>query len=231
MNEPTLSQEPAPRLGRLTPRDTKGAASRSAAYSRFVGLMRMLLPIFVCIILVVLFLWPHLNVQRLSEKAVENIPNLMVERLNLTGIDAKNHAYSLTADRALQAGGLKNVVELEKPEGDIALSDGAWLMGRAAKGRIEQETKNLWLGGDVEIFHNQGYRFLTDEMFVDMGKSEAWGEKVVLFQGSFGEIRGQGFRLEQAGDTIMIKGPAQARLGLHAVKPSDKPSVNHSTSR
>lgn len=231
MTEPTPPQGPAPRLGRLTPRDTHGAVARSAAYSRVVGWLRMLLPVFVFLILAALFFWPGWNARKLGEKAVQNIPNLMVEKLNLTGVDPKNHAYSLTADRALQAGGLKNMVQLEKPEGEISLDEGEWLMGRAEQGRLDQVSRSLSLIGGVELFHNEGYRFTTDEMNVDMNRAQAWGDKNVLFQGSFGEIRGAGFRVEDSGSLIVIKGPATAKLSLHAGERSDKPSVNHSTSR
>lgn len=231
MNERKPSQGPSSRLGRLTPRDIQGASANSAAYTRFVVWMRLLLPVFVVIILAALFFWPKLNVGKLAEKAVEKIPNLMVERLNLTGVDPKNRAYSLTADRALQAGSLKNVIDLENPEAELILDKGDWLMGHATQGRLDQTNKTLLLNGNVEIFHNEGYGFFTDEMHVDMNKALVWGEKNVLFQGSFGEIRGQGFRVQNSGDQILITGPASARLHLHAVTPSDKPSVNHSPSR
>jgi len=231
MNEPTPMQGAESRLGLLAPRDTQGAGASSASYSRFVGRMRKVLPVLVCLILAVLFFWPGITARFFGQALVKNVPNLMVEKLNLTGVDPKNRPYSLTADRALQSGNVHNIVKLEKPEGEITLDKNGWLMGRALEGELDQGNRSLVLNGEVELFHNQGYRFLTDQMNVDMRSNTAWGDKSVLFQGDFGEIRGEGFRLEKGGDLIVFKGPASAKLSLHQLKASDKPSVNHSPSR
>lgn len=225
MNAVSPPQGPGSRLGLLTPRDTKAAAAHSAAYSRFVAAMRKLLPLIVLLILGALVLWPEWVQRNFGMNPVPSIPNLMVEKLNLTGVDAGGRAYSLTADRALQAGGLKDIIKLERPEGELALGEGAWLMGRARQGELDQASRRVFLSGEVELFHNQGYRFLTDAMQVDLTQSAAWGDKDVLFQGSFGDIRGKGFRLEKEGDIVHIQGPATAKLRLRALQGSDKPSL------
>lgn len=203
------------------------------AYSRLVGRLRWILPLFVLIGLTTLTLWPMIRAQTLPSFSVERIPNLMVEHLNLTGVDDHNQAYSLRAARALQAGtGAKqSLIDLEKPEAEISLQSGAWLAGKAAYGRIDQNEKKMWLGGAVEFFHDDGYRFSTDELFVDTEKKAAWGDKPVVIQGDFGEIHGQGFRLLDSGDIFVVTGPCDAKLDLQALKRTDKPSSKDSSSR
>lgn len=219
------------RLLRLAPRDTRTAAAQSLAYTRAVKFMRWLLPLFALFGLGLLMIWPTLRAQKISAVMVDNVPNLMVEKLHLTGIDSRNQPYSLTASRALQAANAQNLVDLERPEAEISLSSGGWLSGRAAYGRLDQKAKKLWLGGAVELFHDEGHRFLTDEMNVDLTASAVWGEKPVLLQGSFGEIRGQGFKLLEAGRVFVVVGPATAKLSLQPGQASDKRSVNTSSSR
>ena len=203
------------RSGQLGPRDISTAAQHSRAYSRVVGILRWTMPLVVVGGLALLVIWPQLKTIGFEELVVQNVPNLMVEELNLTGLDSKNQAYALTAKRALQVGNFKNVIDLEYPKGEIALNDGGWLSGGAQLGRYDQKAEKLWMGGKVEFFHDKGYRFLTDELFVDMKKNIAWSEKPVLFQGAFGIIRGVRFHVLEGGNVIVFKGPATARLHLH----------------
>lgn len=228
-----MTEKEKGRLSGLRPRDTREARSRSLAYSRFVGVLRWVLPLLVVCGLAALTIWPIIKERQLATLVIETVPNLMVEHLHLTGRDENNQAYSLTAKRALQAEepANKNLVDLEKPEAEISLNDGAWLAGHAAYGRLDQATEKLWLGGKVEFFHDQGYSFLSDEAYVDMEKKAAWGEKPVLIQGGFGEIRGSGFRFLDGGNALVVTGPATAKLDLQHLEGSDKPSGKNSTSR
>lgn len=228
---PTGRQNDESRLGRLKPRDTRAARAHSAKYSRHVDFLRWLLPVIVIVGLGILIFWPMWQANRISTVMVENVPNLMVENLNLTGVDEQGQAYALTADRALQGATTKNIVDLEKPDGELTLTNGAWVAARADKGRLDQNDKKLWLGGHVEIFHDAGYRFTSESMNVDIPKSAAWGDQPVLIQGDFGEVKGTGFRFLDGGHVLIIKGPATARLNLQRMGKTDKDYLNTSPAR
>ena len=228
-NPPSTTDEP--RLGRLKPRDTRAAKAHSARYSRTVDLLRWLLPVIVVAGVAFLFLWPMWQANKISAVMVDNVPNLMVESLNMTGMDKQGRPYALTADRALQAATTKNLIDLEKPKGELTLANGAWVAARSNQGRLDQDTQKLWLGGAVEIFHDDGHRFLSEELNIDIQQNNAWGEKPVLIQGHFGHIAGTGFRLLEGGKTIIITGPATAKLDLQAMSRPDKDNINTSPSR
>jgi len=220
------------RLGRLKPRDTRGAKAHSLKYSRVVDMLRWLLPVVVVIGLGLLLLWPMWQANKISAVLVDDVPNLMVERLNLTGTDERGQSYALTADRALQAANTKNIVDLEKPKGELTLQSGDWVSGHADRGRLDQSTNKLWLGGNVELFHDKGYRFSSDEMNVDIKTSTAWGSQPITIQGEFGQIQGNGFRLLDGGKTVVVTGQAKARLSLRQTRqPDNKPNINTSPSR
>jgi hypothetical protein len=94
---------------------------------------------------------------------------------------------------------------------------------------LDQANKKVWLGGSVEFFHDGGYRFLSDEVHIDWTKDLAWGEKPVLIQGPFGEVRGQGFRVLDGGKTLIVIG-RRRRSDLQSVGRSGKPSGKNSPS-
>ncbi|MDD3183077.1 MAG: LPS export ABC transporter periplasmic protein LptC [Alphaproteobacteria bacterium] len=219
------------RLGQLRPRDTRAAKAQNARYSRTVDVLRWLLPVIVVVGMGVLLLWPLWQDNKISGVMVDNVPNLMVESLNMTGLDEKGHPYALTANRALQAATTKNLIDLEKPKGELTLESDTWVAVHADQGRLDQNTKKLWLGGHVEVFHDAGYRFTSEEINVDIPKSTAWGSQPVLIQGSFGQITGSGFRLLDGGKTMIVTGPAHAKLDLQHMGTSDKDNLNTSPSR
>ena len=209
----------------MRPRDTRKAVARSGTYSRFVSVLRWVLPLSALGSLVVLVAWPLVQAQKWSGAVSAIIPNLVVEKLHFTGLDAKEQPFSLDAAKALQTANTKNVIDLEKPQGEIALNNGAWVAGRANYGRFDQTSHRLWLGGDVQLYHDQGYAFATNEAQVDLTKNIAWGEKPVIIHGAFGEIHGEGFRLLDGGSSFIVTGHATAHLNLRTLSPSDKPSV------
>jgi lipopolysaccharide export system protein LptC len=210
-------------LRSLRLRDTREAAAESGAHSRRVSRLRRALPVLALLVLLAVTVWPMLGTKRLSTIVAEAVPNLMVENLKLSGLDADSQPYSLTAARAMQAGGGKNIVDLEKPQGEITLNSGAWLAGKADQGRFDQQNKRLRLDGHVELFHDQGYRFTTGAAQLDMDGNAAWGDQPVLIQGAFGEIRGEGFKVLERGKVVVVTGHAQAILNLPAAGSSDKP--------
>ncbi|MGE0109464.1 MAG: LPS export ABC transporter periplasmic protein LptC [Bdellovibrionales bacterium] len=218
MNDDTQSINtktlPKIRGRRLKPRDISKAAQHSRNYTRLVGWLRWALPLVVILGLGLLVLWPYVRSMGLEAVVIQKVPNLMIEKLNLTGLDHKNQPYALTAVRAMQVGNLKNLIDLESPKGELTLTDGGWLSGGGDHGRFDQKEEKLWLGGNVEFFHDKGYRFVTEEIFVDIKKNTAWTDKKASFQGPFGRIQGANFRALEGGGTIIFGGPAKARLHI-----------------
>jgi len=212
-------------LGFLAPRETARAA-KARGQRRYIGRLRILLPIVSACALLGLVVWPMINPEKILSKALKQVPDLVIENLNYTGADSKNQPFSLTAAKATRPKGTGNIFDLEHPQGEITLEEGAWVAARSLYGRLDKDKNLLWLGGNVQIFHDKGYQFTTDEMRADLNERTAWGEKPVLIQGDFGEIRGTGFRLLDSGNVVVIKGAAKAILNLHVQKPSDKPAVN-----
>jgi len=214
-------------LSFIQPRETaRVVKARSARHSYAVTWLRRALPLLAMFLLISLILWPIFRPDKIKSIIVKNIPDLVIDNLYFTGLDSKNQPYSLRSAKATRPSGLPNIYDLDKPEGEITLTNGTWVSGKAVLGRYNQDTRQLWLGGDVEIFQDKGYQFTTEETQVNLNENYAWGEKPVLIQGDFGIIRGQGFRLLDSGHVMIIKGPAHATLYLRSTASSDKPAVS-----
>ncbi len=183
--------------------------------ANFVLRLRVWLPLLAGTIVLLLFIWPSLVPSFNFSDVAKNIPDLAIDNLRFSGIDEKNQPYSLFAAQATKPASLHGIFDLTKPEGEITLQSGAWIDGKADFGRYDESGKKLWLGGNVRIFHDNGTQITADEAQIDLKTSEAWGDKNVLIQGSFGTIRGAGFRFFDSGHTVIINGPAKAVLSLH----------------
>jgi lipopolysaccharide export system protein LptC len=241
---PKMTSEPSPKpasvpaaantgdnarhLSFIQPKETRRAIrARGGWHTRLVGQLRLWLPLAAVLMLGLLLLWPVIWPHMTRAALLKNIPDLVIQNLHYTGLDTKNEPYSLDAVKAKRPAGLPNIYDLDKPEGEITLANGVWVDGKADYGRFDQTTRKLWLGGNVQLFQDKGYQFTTDEAQADLNNNFAWGEKPVLIQGDFGEIRGQGFRLLDGGNVMVVNGPAKAILSLRPASASDKPEATN----
>lgn len=212
-------------LSFIQPRETQRVVkARSSRHTSTVGWLRIGLPVFAVIVLVSLVLWPMIRPNTVKTAVIKNIPDLVIDNLHFTGLDSKNEPYSLTALKATRPSGAQNLYDLDEPEGEITLANGAWVDGKSLRGRYDQDGRRLWLGGNVQVFHDKGYQFTTEEAQVNLNENYVWGVKPVLIQGNFGVIRGQGFRLLDSGHIMIVTGPAHAVLNLRSDASSDKPA-------
>jgi lipopolysaccharide export system protein LptC len=209
----------------IRPRETaRVVKARSSAYTRLVARLRFILPAVAVLALAAVIVWPMVSPNKIAKIVMKNIPDLVIDNLHFTGMDSKNQPYSLTAVKATRPSGHPSLYDLDQPQAEMTLDNGTWVAGKAKYGRYDETTRQLWLGGNVHVFQDKGYEFTTDEAQVDTENRNAWGEKPVMIQGQFGEIWGQGFRLLDSGQVMVVKGPAKAVLNLHPAEGSDKPS-------
>lgn len=190
---------------------------------RLANFLRVALPALALLILLALIMWPALRPNKIPTALIKNIPDLVVDNLHFTGTDSKNQAYSINAAKATRPQGLQNIYDLDQPKAELTMTNGVWLAVQSQQGRYDQDNRKLWLGGHVQVFHDQGYQFTSDELQVDMNENYAFGNKPVLIQGGFGEITGQGFCLLEGGHVMIVKGPARAILTLQNTPSPDKP--------
>lgn len=226
----SVALDAAPRVGRIWQLRRIDAASH-AGYSRRVAILRKALPVLALATLVVLVLWPKLAPHKLI--ALPPLPaalQLTMEHPRFTGTDDQNQPFSLSAERALQNPSKLTMVDLEGLRAETKLNDGFTVEGSAQIGRFDQTLKRLWLGGNVDIDHGQGYRFTAREMNIDFTKQIVWSDRGAKLEGDFGSVEGQGFRAYEGGKIIIFTGKSRAILnsddvsGASPVPPSVPPA-------
>ena len=224
-----MNTGPTPRTaaaGGIAPRAPSGSQLRgrigsvrprryAPGYSRFVAMMKLLLPMAAVALITLVVAWPHFKITderfrigftALKAREAEN-PSMMNARY--LGIDDLDRAYSISADMAKTRAGKGAVIELEMPKADITLQDGTWLVLTAETGFYTRDSKTLELTGAVNLFHDSGYEIRTSRADIDLARSIAVGEEAVEGHGPFGELKAEGFHFVGRGKVITFTGKAK----------------------
>ncbi|MDD9876422.1 MAG: LPS export ABC transporter periplasmic protein LptC [Magnetovibrio sp.] len=198
--------------------------AHSKLYSRFVGLMKLVLPMVALMLIALVIAWPHLNTAdlrfRIGFAALQLSDSKDPSMINprYVGTDKDNQPFSITADLARNLAGSGAEVELEMPKADITTEDGTWLVLTAKNGIFARTDKKLNLNGAVNLFHDSGYEFRTERADIDLAAGVATGNDPVEGQGPFGHLTANGFRLIDKGRTILFTGKSKLTLYPNAGK-------------
>jgi lipopolysaccharide export system protein LptC len=190
----------------------------SRAYSRFVALMKLVLPATAATLVLLIVVWPRLapGFSRLrhavSALDLREARDLRMVNARYSGIDRQNRPFVITADTARQMPNQDDLVSLESPKADMTLQNGSWIMVSAFTGVYLSQTQSLNLFGTVKLIGDRGFEFTTDSAHVDMNGGAADGHEPVEGQGVFGHISAQGFRVVDHGDTIIFTGKSKLHL-------------------
>ena len=220
LNSPT--DTPTPRDPRLGPIPLPRRFTQT--YSRFVSMMKFILPIAALILILLVVLWPHLAPDdlrfRIGFAAIKASVSKDLSMVNprFVGTDSENKPYSITADLARSLGETGSKIELEVPKADITLNDGTWLVLTANTGLFVHLKNTLKLEGMVNLFHDSGYEFQTEKIVIDLVSGVASGNMPIQGQGDFGLLKAQGFKLVDKGKTIYFTGKSKLTLHLGARK-------------
>jgi lipopolysaccharide export system protein LptC len=192
------------------------AARRS--YSRFVGMMKVVLPLAAGILVLMVVIWPNLYGEKSGFRlGVARFPvgeggGQRLVNARFTGVDSDNRPYVITAAAAIQPDAATEAVALERPAADISLADGTWIALTADRGRYQRTDKRLELSGTVNLFHDKGYEFNTTEAVIDLDRGTASGSAPIAGQGPFGQLRAAGFQVLERGARVIFTGKAALTL-------------------
>ena len=178
-------------------------------------MMKLFLPTAALALIVLIAAWPHLQTEDsrfrigFAVLGARETANPSMVNARYVGTDQDNQPFSITADLAKNLLKGASSVELEMPKADVALKDGTWLVLTAEAGNYDRDAKMLNLAGAVNLFHDSGYEIRTPEAKIDLDKGIAQGDKAVEGHGPFGDLKAEGFRLENKGKLITFTGKAR----------------------
>ena len=190
----------------------------SPRYSRFVGMMKLLLPLLALGLVVVVVIWPnklreatgfHLDYVSTDENGAAELTML---RPRYLGTDNRNRPFVVTAARATQDPNDQRLITLVELQADMVMTDGRWFSIIANDGTYHQQHQRLRLNGAINLFSDQGYEFNAQTVDIDLNKGRAVFDQPVAGQGPFGTLRADRLEIEDFSQRLYFRGNVRMRL-------------------
>jgi lipopolysaccharide export system protein LptC len=197
-------------------------------YSRWVALLKVVLPVIGVALLCLVSVWPRLPLLLESVRAgfpaidLREARELRMVTPRYAGLDRYNRPYAVTAAIGRQVPDRNDVMALERPRAVMTVHGGASVIVTAATGVYQSQAQLLDLFEDVNLLHQDGTRFVTRRAHLNVSDNTAEGHEPVEGHGPSGDIAGEGFVILSNGETIIFTG--QSSLVLRGVKP-DAPAA------
>ena len=185
-------------------------------YSRFVGLMKLLLPLIALILVALLIAWPALQ-----EKGDFNLSfsGMTVQGDSLTmmnarylGMDKRNQPYMITADYATQDPGDKRRVTLDNLQADLTLAGGVWISLTSTKGVYHLADQTLELDEEINVYSDLGYELVAQSAFIDLKRGLALSDEPVRGQGPLGRMTAENFMIDNKTENLHFGGGVKMTL-------------------
>ncbi|HQT64697.1 MAG: LPS export ABC transporter periplasmic protein LptC [Acidocella sp. 20-57-95] len=198
-------------------RDSPSSIPAITRRTRMVAVTKAVLPIGAMLLLVALAIAPSMKAGPGADRVTYKVqPNAQASGSEMSnaqyhGLDQHGQPFTVTANTAQDQG--TDDVALSKPQGDISLTSGAWLMLRSDSGLFNQKSQTLGLNGNVTLYRNDGTTMTAPDAKIDLKQGEANSHSPVQAQGPFGTLNAAGgFNLTQRGADVIFNGPATLNL-------------------
>jgi lipopolysaccharide export system protein LptC len=192
------------------------------SHSRRVAVLKRVLPAIGLSLMLLVAVWPRLAPLleriRFTLPAIDLREARELRMLNprYLGTDRENRPFVVTAAVGQQVPDNANLMSLEKPKADLKAHDGATVVVTAATGIYQSQAQILDLFGSVKLVHQDGTEFTTDSARLNVANNSAQGDDPVEGHGPSGDVKAQGFRIYDKGDTLIFTGNADVVLkGAH----------------
>jgi len=223
---PKAVAEPvSPGVSRRTGRDwtarTRDTALNALRYSRFVTVMKRVLPISAAALILAIIAYSLVPRQSdrvtLTSESVGTLANdLAMIKPRLTGADHNGHPFVITADMAIQDGANVRRATLKNVQADMTMDDGRWLNATAVNGFVDMDKGTLALTGGISVFSDDGYEIHTPRADVDLKKGTMRGPSPVTGNGPSGTLRADTFELDRKKQQLVLVGNVHMTLtGVH----------------
>lgn len=203
----------------IQPRRAEGAPLRrpgpptiavSKRHTRFVGLMKLVLPAIAAALIGIMLVWPgvydrgrplSLSFAELQRSPTEDLAMVNPRYL---GTAADGRPFMITAEKAVQDPEDLRRITLETLQADMTLGDGTWLSLMAEGGLYHQGRQTLQLTGPVSVYSDIGYEFHAGDVAVDLGRGTASTDSAVNGHGPFGVLKADRMRIADRGRHLIF---------------------------
>jgi lipopolysaccharide export system protein LptC len=172
------------------------AADATVGYTRFVRIMKVMLPLVALSLIVLVIVYSTSREERIRVVvqdigAVDKDRQLVAPRL--TGTDGRGQPFTVTAKGATQAPGKTRKLTIDEVTADITMQDKSWVQVGAVQGHLDVEGKTLDLVKSINIYSDKGYECHTDAARYDFGSGLLKGDAPIRCQGPMGVFDAQKF--------------------------------------
>lgn len=204
-----------PPIGNHAPDLGSDPATLMGDHSRRVRLLKVALPLIALCMVGLLAAWPSM---RDSGHGTTIIDRGRTEVVNARffGRDRENRPYSISSAAAMEVLGDDSLIDLMRPVTEFTQSGGTWVTMRSDEGRYNKESGMLYLFGNVHVLRDDGMEFATRTAMIDTEAGTAWGDERTIGQGPSGEIRAEGFRLYDNGETVTFVNASTAKVAAQS---------------
>ena len=196
----------------------------SGAYSRFVQLMRVGLPILAAGIVLLVITWPQYENKsprfklNISNVDTDNAVGQKIVNPRYTGTDTKNRPYTITAKIAYRTHDKPQTVKLTSLKADLVGQNGAWLALSAGAGIYDRNREHLDLKNGVSLFYNNEYEIHTQTARIELLKGRVVGSDFVTGHGPGGTLEASGFEILENEQHISLIGKSELVLFRNKAK-------------
>jgi lipopolysaccharide export system protein LptC len=192
------------------------AFAAARRHSRYVRLLRIVLPILAMLAVAAFFTKVHFAFPGdldLSAASLSVTPKaIIMDRPHLNGFDRKQRQYSLVADRAIQPLNKPTEVRLENIQAKLAGAGHGLTTVTAEAGNYDHQKRTLQLIGKISIESAEGYRLEMTGARIDFGAGMLASENPVSIGYTGDKITGDSLSVTGGGDIIVIDGHVRTTL-------------------
>jgi len=182
---------------------------RQTRRSRFVGLLKLVLPLIALCLVALVIAWPQIYSRYrgfgLSFTDVQLADNqLRMLNARYQGVDERKRPYVVTADTATQDASDHKLVTLDRLSADMTLEDGGWVSLTARSGIFHETSKFLHLTDDINVYTDRGYELHGVVADVDFNAGTVQSDQPVEGHGPNGSIKGNRMLISDKGNRLQF---------------------------
>ena len=191
-------------------------ADSTVGYSRFVRIMKYMLPITALSLVVLVVLYSANGRDGDTVKISGTVLAVLTDDRalvapRLTGTDGRGQPFTVTAKGATLAPGKARRMTIEEVKADVTMQDKSWVQVGAVQGILDVEAKTLDLSKTINIYSDRGYECHTDSARYDFGSGILTGKSAIKCQGPLGIITANSFEGLRDPGILKFKGGVSTR--------------------
>ena len=180
-------------------------------YTLYINLVKKTLWILSIVLIILIFFNKSLKIYLeldLKEEFNEIGSNQIIENPQFLSTDKKNRPFILKAKKAKRKESTKNIFILDSPSGNLENNNG-FISLKSINGKFDQDKEMLFLFNDVRFENEIGYKFSTEDAYINLNSNEVFGDKKIRGFNDEGEINSEGFKIIDQGNKIIFFGKAK----------------------